>query len=250
MSFDLQSLLDQRRAEKFALFERHLNPQALRVLRTLGFDVDYVRAEGPYLFDATGERYLDLLSGFGVFALGRNHPTVIRALEQVLHGKLAGLVQFDVSLLAGLLAEGLLQRMPWLDKAFFCNSGTEAVEAAIKFARAATGRSKILHCEHAFHGLSYGALSLCGDQPFRERFGPFLGDCASVPFNDPGALARALAGNDVAGFHRRAGPGQGRQPARRRLPRRSRSTLPAPQDAAGRRRDPVRHGPHRPFSRV
>jgi ornithine--oxo-acid transaminase len=200
VSFDLQSLLDQRQPEKFALFERHLNPQALRVLRTLGFDVDYVRAEGPYLFDATGERYLDLLSGFGVFALGRNHPTVIRALEQVLHGKLAGLVQFDVSLLAGLLAEGLLQRMPWLDKAFFCNSGTEAVEAAVKFARAATGRSKILHCEHAFHGLSYGALSLCGDQPFRERFGPFLGDCASVPFNDPGALARALAGNDVAGF--------------------------------------------------
>ncbi len=200
MGFDLQALLSQRQADKFALFERHLNPQALRVLRTLGFDVDYVRADGPYLFDASGERYLDLLSGFGVFALGRNHPTVIRALEQVLHGQLAGLVQLDVSLLAGLLAERLLARMPWLDKVFFCNSGAEAVEAAIKFSRAATGRSKILYCEHAFHGLTYGALSLCGDPSFRERFGPFLGDCASVPFNDPGALARALAGNDVAAF--------------------------------------------------
>ena len=200
MSFDLQTLLKERQADKFALFERHLNPQALRVLRTLGFDIDYMRAEGPYLFDAAGQRYLDLLSGFGVFALGRNHPTVIRALEQVLHGKLAGLVQFDVSLLAGLLAERLLLRMPWLDKVFFCNSGAEAVEAAIKFSRAATGRSKILHCEHAFHGLTYGALSLCGDQPFREQFDPFLGDCVRVPFNDAGALARALAGNDVAAF--------------------------------------------------
>jgi ornithine--oxo-acid transaminase len=200
VSFDLQTLLDQRQADKFALFERHLNPQALRVLRALGFDVDYVRAEGPYLFDASGERYLDLLSGFGVFALGRNHPTVIRALEQVLHGQLAGLVQLDVPLLAGLLAERLLARMPWLDKLFFCNSGAEAVEAAVKFSRAATGRSKILYCEHAFHGLTYGALSLCGDLPFRERFGPFLGDCASVPFNDLDALARALAGDDVAAF--------------------------------------------------
>ena len=115
VSFDLQTLLKERQADKFALFERHLNPQALRVLRTLGFDIDYMRAEGPYLFDAAGQRYLDLLSGFGVFALGRNHPTVIRALEQVLHGKLAGLVQFDVSLLAGLLAERLLLRcLGWI----------------------------------------------------------------------------------------------------------------------------------------
>ncbi|MGH6943288.1 MAG: aspartate aminotransferase family protein [Geminicoccaceae bacterium] len=200
MTFDLQALLDERRGDKFALFERHLNPQALRVLRTLGFDVDYTSAEGPYLLDRAGHRYLDLLSGFGVFALGRNHPTVIRALEQVLRGRLAGLVQLDVSLLAGLLAERLLARMPWLDKAFFCNSGAEAVEAAIKLARAATGRSKIIHCEHAFHGLTYGALSLCGDQPFRERFGPFLGDCAAVPFNDLEALERALAARDVAAF--------------------------------------------------
>lgn len=200
MTFDLYALLEERRDDKFALFERHLNPQALRVLRTLGFDVDYASAEGPYLIDREDHRYLDLLSGFGVFALGRNHPTVTHALEQVLRGRLAGLVQLDVSLLAGLLAERLLARMPWLDKAFFCNSGAEAVEAAIKLSRAATGRSKILHCEHGFHGLTYGALSLCGDQPFRDGFGPFLGDCAAVPFNDLPALERALAGGDVAAF--------------------------------------------------
>ena len=200
MSFDLGALIAERRPEKFRLFEQHLNPQALRVLRVLGFDIDYVGAEGAYLFDAGGQRYLDLLSGFGVFALGRNHPTVIRALEQVLHGQLAGLVQLDVSLLAGLLAEQLLARMPWVGKAFFCNSGAEAAEAAIKLSRAATGRSRIVHCEHAFHGLTYGALSLCGDRPFRERFGPFVGDCAAIRFDDLAALEQALSRKEVAAF--------------------------------------------------
>jgi ornithine--oxo-acid transaminase len=135
-----------------------------------------------------------------VFALGRNHPTVIRALEQVLHGRLAGLVQLDVSLLAGLLAEQLLGRMPWLDKALFCNSGAEAVEAAIKLSRAATGRSRIVHCEHAFHGLTYGALSLCGDKPFRERFGPFVGESAAIPFDDLHALEQTLSSKQIAAF--------------------------------------------------
>ena len=100
MPIDLAEFIEHRRAEKFALFDRHLNTQLLRVLRTLGFDVDYVRAEGPYLFDAEGNCFLDLLSGFGVFALGRNHPTVTGALEQVLRARLAGLVQLDVPLIA------------------------------------------------------------------------------------------------------------------------------------------------------
>jgi len=200
LPFDLERLIAERRPDKFRLFEQHLNLQAVRVLRTLGFDIDYEVAEGAYLFDAQGQRHLDLLSGFGVFALGRNHPTVIRALEQVLHGRLASLVQLDVSLLAGLFAERLLARMPWLDRVFFCNSGAEAVEAAIKFSRAATGRSRIVHCEHAFHGLTYGALSVCGDRPFRERFGPFVGDCAAIPFDDLPALEQALSGKGVAAF--------------------------------------------------
>ena len=200
MPIDLARLIEQRRADKFGLYDRHLNSQLVRVLRTLGFAVDYVRAEGPYLFDVAGNRYLDLLSGFGVFALGRNHPTVTGALEQVLRGQLAGLVQLDVSLLAGLLAERLTGYMPWLEKLFFCNSGAEAVEAAIKFSRAATGRSTILYCDHAFHGLTYGALSLCGDQSFRDRFEPFVDDCAHIPFDDLAALERALAGREVAAF--------------------------------------------------
>lgn len=200
MPFDLDAVIGARSAQKVELFERYVNPQMVRVLKTIGFDINYVRGEGPYLFDDGDRRYLDLLSGFGVFALGRNHPTIVRALRQAMDAQLAGLVQLDVSLLAGLLAEALLKRMPWLDKVFFCSSGAEAVEAAIKFARAATRRPGIVYCDHAFHGLTYGALSCCGDQVFRDRFGPFVGDCREIPFNDPNALERALAGRDVAAF--------------------------------------------------
>lgn len=200
MTFDLLALAEARHAEKFDLFDRYLNSQLVRVLKTIGYDVDYVTGAGAHLIDRAGNRYLDLLSGFGVFAVGRNHPTVVKALHQVLDARLAGLVQMDVSLLAGLLAERLVARMPWTDKVFFCNSGAEAVEAAIKFARMATRRTRILACDHAFHGLTYGALSLVGDGMFRNGFEPFLGDCDSVPFNDLAALDRALARRDVAAF--------------------------------------------------
>src|SRR5512134_1920411 len=200
MPFDLLQVMAERGDEKFGLFDRYLNSQLVRVLKTIGYDVDYVRGEGAHLIDAEGNRYLDLLSGFGVFALGRNHPTVIKALRQVLDARFAGLVQLDVSVLAGLLAERLVQRMPWTGKVFFCNSGTEAVEAAIKFARMATRRSRIVSCHHAFHGLTYGALSLIGDEMFRQGFEPFLGDCETVPFNDIVALERALSRRDVAAF--------------------------------------------------
>ncbi|PKP84963.1 MAG: aspartate aminotransferase family protein, partial [Alphaproteobacteria bacterium HGW-Alphaproteobacteria-2] len=194
-------LLESRAGEKFALHERHLNAQMVRVLRTIGYDREYVRATGPHLYDAEGNRYLDLLSGFGVFALGRNHPHVVATLRDVLGAELPNLVQMDVSLLSGLLAEKLLATCPeGLTRAFFCNSGAEAVEAAVKFARCATGRGRVLYCEHGYHGLTMGALSLTADPMFRQGFGPFLPGCESVPFNDLAALERALAQGDVAGF--------------------------------------------------
>lgn len=197
----ISELIDQRRSEKFALHERYVNPQMVRMLKTIGFDRHYVRAEGPYLFDDKGERYLDLLSGFGVFALGRNHPKVIQVLQDVLSAKLPNLVQLDVSVLAGLLAERLVALVPdGLERIFFANSGSEAVEAAIKLSRCATRRSKILYCERGYHGLTMGSLSAMGDQYFREGFGPFVPDFEHVPFGDLTALERALAAKDVAAF--------------------------------------------------
>jgi ornithine--oxo-acid transaminase len=194
-------LIQERQHDKFALHERYLNAQMVRVLRTIGFDVEYTEARGQYLFDGEGHRYLDLLSGWGVFAIGRNDPSVARALREVLDAELPHLVQMDVSVLAGVLAERLLARMPGdLERMFFCNSGTEAVEAAMKFARCATGRAGFVHCEHGFHGLSYGSLSLNGDDEFREGFGPLLPGCVRIPFDDLDALEAALRGRDVAAF--------------------------------------------------
>ena len=172
----------------------------VHVLKTIGFDKRYQRGVGQYLYDEQGERYLDLLSGWGVFAVGRNHPTVREALTAVLDSELPNLVQMGVSALSGLLAERLLEFVPHLDKVFFSNSGTEAVEAAIKFARAATRRSGIVYCSHAFHGLTYGSLSLNGDQNFQAGFGPFCPECIEVAFNDLAALEQALASRTVAAF--------------------------------------------------
>jgi ornithine--oxo-acid transaminase len=200
MDHDIASLFAAREAERYTLHGQHLNEQMVRVLKTIGFDVRFASGKGQYLFDAAGDRYLDLLSGFGVFALGRNHPGVRDALKSVLDNDLPNLVQMDVSPLAGVLAERLLRHAPFLDKVFFANSGAESVEAAIKFARAATRRSTILRCGHAYHGLTYGALSLIGDNIFRDGFGPLLPDCHEVPFNDLAALEKALASHAVAAF--------------------------------------------------
>ncbi len=199
-TFDIGSMLVEREAERYSLHTQHLNEMMVRVLQTIGFDVGFKHGRGQYLWDRKGDRYLDLLSGWGVFGLGRNHPTVRDALKTVLDADLPGLVQMDLPVLAGLLAERLLRYVPYLDKVFFANSGSEAVESAIKFARRATGRPGIVYCDHAFHGLSYGALALNGDTIFREGFGPLLPDCYEIPFNDLAALERALAGRQIAGF--------------------------------------------------
>jgi ornithine--oxo-acid transaminase len=193
MALDAAALFAEREAERYALHTRHLNAQMVRVLKTIGFDVRFRAGRGQYLFDQDGKRYLDLLSGWGVFAIGRNHPSLRETLKGVLDGDLPNLVQMDVSTLAGALAEKLLRHAPYLQKVFFANSGTESVEAALKFARSATGRPGLVYCSHAFHGLTYGALSINGDATFRQGFGPLLPDCIEVPFNDLAALERALA---------------------------------------------------------
>jgi ornithine--oxo-acid transaminase len=199
-NIDVSEMFVDREKQRSSMHSRHLNEQLVRVLKTIGYDVGFQKGQGQYLFDREGARYLDLLSGFGVFAIGRNHPVLRDALKSVLDSDLPNLVQLDVSTLAGVLAERLLAHVPYLDKVFFANSGAECVEAAIKFARCATGRPGIVYCDHAFHGLSYGALSLTGDANFRAGFGPLLPDCTCIPFNDLAALEKVLSTRQVAAF--------------------------------------------------
>src|SRR3954462_15967654 len=190
---DMSQLFADRQAQRSALHNRHLNEQFVRGLKPIGYDVGFQKGQGQYLYDRDGARYLGLLSGFGVFAIGRNHPVMREALKSVIDADLPNLVQFDVSVLHGVLAERLLKYVPYLDKAFFANSGSECVEAAIKFARGATGRPGIVYCAHGDHGLTYGALSLTGDWDFGTGLELFLSGCTALPVNHLAALEKALA---------------------------------------------------------
>jgi ornithine--oxo-acid transaminase len=191
MAFDVAKVLADRHGDNFELHGELMNPQMARVLRTLGMDRFYVSGEGCYLIDD---------GGFGVYALGRSHPGIKAALHQALDLDLPNMVQMDCALLPGLLAEALVARShDGIRRAFFCNSGTEAIEGAIKFARYATKRPRIVYAAHAFHGLSTGALALNGGADFKKGFGPLL-PSTEVPFGDIDALRRELRRGDVAAF--------------------------------------------------
>jgi acetylornithine/succinyldiaminopimelate/putrescine aminotransferase len=201
MAFDILSILRERAGENIVLHEKHINPAFAKVLRTIGFDVSYVRGQGQYLYDASGREYLDMLAGFGVFNVGRNHPTIQKALTDFIDSNHASLVKMEAPLLSGVLAEELKKRVPPnLEMVFFTNSGTEGMETAIKFARCATRKPRILYLNHAFHGLTYGALSLNGEQHFREGFDPLPGHSTAIELNDLLALEAELARGDVAAF--------------------------------------------------
>lgn len=198
MSFDLKRLVADRFGENYELHEQHVNPTLVDVFRTIGFDRVYARGEGAYLWDDQGEQYLDMLGGFGVAAIGRNNPVVAGAIRDVLDLDLPNMVQMDCALLSGLLAEAIVQRTPdHLDAVYFCNSGTEAVEASLKFARAATGRDRFVHFRGGWHGLTLGSLSVMGGDEFREGFGHLLpGD--EVEPGDLEHLDRILSREDTA----------------------------------------------------
>ncbi len=192
---------DARAADPFALFSAHVNPRFAQVLRLIGFDKRWQRALGPYLWDDKGDRYLDLLAGYGVFNVGRNHPQVCSALINHIASEAPSLVQLEMPPLAGLLAERLKRLVDdRLDRVYFTSSGHEGIETAIKFASAATGRRVFIRAASGFHGLSTGALSLNGTRVFREPFGASTLDVREVPFNDLAALEEALHPGDVAAF--------------------------------------------------
>jgi ornithine--oxo-acid transaminase len=198
---ELRDLLDARAGEALDLHAEYVNPQMVRVLRTIGFDRDWARTEGGYLYDADGERYLDWLGGFGMFNVGRNNARVREWLAEAMELQTPNAPQMGVSPVTPLLAEELVRRAPAsIGKALFTNSGTESVEAAVKLGRAATGRDRVVCVEHAFHGLTLGSLSINGEAAFTDRFGPYLPGVARVPFDDLDALEAELRREDVALF--------------------------------------------------
>ena len=182
-------------------YSTHVNPQWVRLLDLLEMNVEYERCVGSELFTSDGRRILDFLSGYCVHNIGHNHPAVIAALGEELESCGPAMIQSHVPKLAGELAERLCKAAGGnLSKLFFASSGSEGVEAAIKFSRAHTGRNGMLYAKSAFHGLTCGALSLMDDPFWRGNFGPLLADTVAVPFNDLAALERQLATRKFAAF--------------------------------------------------
>jgi ornithine--oxo-acid transaminase len=197
----LADLLAARAGEEFELHARTINPQFVRMLRTIGFDRHWARGEGAYLYDGDGNPFLDMLGGFGMYNVGRSNERVRAALAEALELELPGRVALGVTQLGGLLAEELLALAPpSVARVLFTNSGAEAVEAALKLGRAATGRTRVVSVENGFHGLTLGALSANGGRDFTNDFEPLLPGFQRVPFNDLDALEAELRSEDVAVF--------------------------------------------------
>ena len=199
--FDLKSLIDSRACENYELHDKYVNRTFVKVLKTIGFDKCYKSAKGCYLYDHDGNDYLDFISGYGVFGMGRNHPVIGKAIKDAVDLNLPSMAQLECALLPGLLAEALVKRAGGKrDAVFLCNSGTEANEGAMKFARAHTKRQRVIALKGGYHGLSYGSLSMTVSPHFQDGFGAMLDGAMAVPMNDLDILETELKKGDVAAF--------------------------------------------------
>ena len=174
-------------------YQEYVNPQWVALLNILDMNVRYDRCSGCELFTDDGRRILDFLSGYCVHNTGHNYPYIVQALKNELDKSGPAMLQSHVPELAGELAKRLCQLAGGgLEKVYFGSSGSEGVEAAIKFARASTSRAGIVYARNSFHGLTAGALSLMNDAFWREGFGPLLQDTVGVEFGDATALEAVL----------------------------------------------------------
>ena len=180
-------------------YAQHVNPIWVKLLDALGMNVQYTHCSGAELYTGDGRTILDCLSGYCVHNVGHNHPHVVSQLIAELQSQSTAMIQSNVVEKAGALAQLLCRQAGGkVSKVFFCSSGSEGVEAAIKFARAHTGRTDLIYAAGAFHGLTCGALSLMGSAFWRESFGPMLGGTHEVPFGDLPSIEKLLATRKIA----------------------------------------------------
>jgi putrescine aminotransferase len=195
----LQEAMQLNRRDVRDIYKQYANPGLATMMGLINFDKKFVRAQGVSVWDDQGNEYLDFLGGYGALNFGHNHPQIVEAVQQA--GELPNLLQASLGTLYAALAYNLAQITPGeLCRTFFGNSGAEAVEGALKLARAATKKTRIIHCEGSFHGKTFGALSVTGKSKYQDPFKPLLPGCEAVPFGDPNALEAKLRNRDVAAF--------------------------------------------------
>jgi len=195
----IDEILNLSASETLKLYDKYLNFISARIMRFLGTGIKFVKASGSSLWDDQDREYQDFFSGFGAVNLGHEPPEVLRALRLVENKP--NIFQSGPNPFAAKLAELLAAVTPGdLCRSFFCSTGAEAVEAALKIARAATGRRLFLSTTGGYHGKTYGALSVSGREKYKKSFLPMVGDAELIPFDDLSALESRLDRGDVAGF--------------------------------------------------
>lgn len=179
-------------------YENFLNPALASVMKFIGLDSTEIAAHGCIIQDSQGRKFLDCLGGYGTMSVGYSHPHVVAAIqEQVATQAFSCRILFNPH--TAKLARKLAEITPGdLQFSFFCNSGTEAAEAAIKIARKATGRTKLVSTTGSFHGKTMGALSVSGREKYKTPFAPLVPDCIQIPFNDVAALEANVDENTAA----------------------------------------------------
>ncbi|MFF1300163.1 MULTISPECIES: aminotransferase class III-fold pyridoxal phosphate-dependent enzyme [unclassified Streptomyces] len=191
------------RDETAERYRRHANPYIARMLDGLGIDVHYVRGEGTRLYDGAGNEYLDFAGAYGALPFGHNPPEMWKAISTVRDSGEPSITLPSVLGASALLAERLATVAPGhLDQVWQCNSGAEAVEAALKLARAATGRRLVVSTRNSFHGKTLGALSATGRPRYQTPFGAPSAGFHHIPFGDPEALKQIFEehSEDIAAF--------------------------------------------------
>ena len=195
--------LDEAAVERIAedtaeKYRNYVNPGIVSVFKLMGFDVPEERAEGCYIWDVSGRKFLDCVGGYGAFSLGHRHPKVVEAVTRQLERE-ALKSHFLMSIELADACEALAGVLPGdINYSFLCNSGTEAVEGALKCARIHTGRTEYIGAANGFHGKSYGSLSVSGREVYKEAFKPLLPITRHVPFGDTDALANTISDNTAA----------------------------------------------------
>lgn len=195
----LEDVLNLKRKEINKLYREHVNPGLEKLLTQFSFDRHFVKAKGTKLWDEQGKSYLDFLGGYGALNFGHNPEFVINAVEKI--KDYPAMLQAGLSEFAAALSHNLSLIAPeGLKITYFCSSGAEAVEAALKTARAATGRKNFLYCKNSYHGKTFGALSVTDNKKYKNPFLPVLDKTNSIPFGDLAALEMELETNNYAAF--------------------------------------------------
>ena len=197
--FSIDDVRNFSQSEVRNLVKDYMNPGLAQMMGLLNFDKKFVKAAGMQVWDHEGQVYLDFLGAYGALNLGHNPPAILDTLTEI--QDMPNLLQASLNGMAAALAHNLAQVTPGkLSRTFFCNSGAESVEGALKLARIATGRKGFLYTEGAFHGKTLGALSVTGRKKYQEPFYPLIPGCHAIPYGDTEALENALIPGDAAAF--------------------------------------------------